>query len=132
MVHTDGRLLLHRRPAGKRHGGLWEFPGGKVEAGENPALALVRELAEELALELDSAALEPLAFAESLPEPGFPAIVILLYKITRWQGEPRALEGGEWGWFSWEEARDLDKPPLDVVLFERLAGQGLGIAKQGA
>jgi 8-oxo-dGTP diphosphatase len=128
IIGADGRLLLHRRPAGKRHGGLWEFPGGKVESNEIPALALIRELSEELAIELDPAALEPLAFAESPAEPGIPAIVILLYKVERWRGSPRALEGGEWGWFSLEEARELAKPPLDIMLCDRLEG----IAKPGA
>jgi 8-oxo-dGTP diphosphatase len=132
LVRADGKLLLHRRPREKRHGGLWEFPGGKVEAGETPALALARELAEELGLELDTATLEPVAFAESPAEPGFPAIVILLYKVGRWRGEPHSHEGGEWGWFSPAEANALPKPPLDVLLFDSFLGRSWGIAKPEA
>jgi 8-oxo-dGTP diphosphatase len=114
----DGRFLLQRRPAGKRHAGLWEFPGGKVERGETPALALIREVSEELGIELAHASLEPVTFAESQAESDSPAIVILLYKAGRWQGEPRALAGGEFGWFDAEEARTLAKPPLDVILLD--------------
>lgn len=124
LTRADGRLLLHRRPPDKRHGGLWEFPGGKVEAGEIPAVALIRELAEELAITLDPGALQPQAFAESPAESGFSAIVILLYRVTDWRGEPRALEGGEVGWFTPAEARALAKPPLDVMLFDSLARCG--------
>ena len=118
ITRTDGHLLLQQRPAGKHHAGLWEFPGGKVETGETPAVALIREIAEELGVELELATLEPLAFAESPAEGDSPAIVILLYKAGHWQGEPRALEGGELGWFSAEEAQALAKPPLDVMLFD--------------
>jgi 8-oxo-dGTP diphosphatase len=118
LTDADGRLLMHRRPPGKRHAGLWEFPGGKVESGEIPALALVREIDEELGIELDPSALEPVAFAESRAETGFPAIVILLYRAGRWRGEPRALEGGELGWFDRGQAWALPKPPLDVMLLD--------------
>jgi 8-oxo-dGTP diphosphatase len=119
ITRPDGRLLLQQRPAGKHHAGLWEFPGGKVESGETPALALVREIAEELGIELEPAALEPLAFAESDAVGNAPAIVILLYRAGHWRGNPQALEGGELRWFSVEEARRLAKPPLDVALLER-------------
>jgi 8-oxo-dGTP diphosphatase len=118
IQRADGRLLLHRRPAGKRHAGLWEFPGGKVEPGEIPAFALIREIEEELGIQLDLELLEPLVFAESRAEADFPAIVILLYRAGGWRGEPQALEGGEVGWFDVGEARKLAKPPLDVALFD--------------
>lgn len=118
---TDGRLLLQRRPSGKHHAGLWEFPGGKVESTEIPRAALVREIAEELAIGLDPASLVPLAFADSAPEGDFPAIVILLYSVTHWDGEPRALEGGELAWFDVDEARKLPMPPLDVILLDNIA-----------
>ena len=119
ISRADGRFLLQRRPAGKHHAGLWEFPGGKVETGETPAVALVREIAEELDIVLEPGSLEPLTFAESRAADGSPAIVILLYKAGRGHGEPRPLEGGELGWFSPPEARALAKPPHNVTLLEQ-------------
>lgn len=120
-IHDSaGRVLMHCRPEGKHHGGLWEFPGGKVEAGESPASALVREIEEELGLALDIAALRPAAFAHGPAEGPYPEIVILLYTAGSWQGEPVAHEGGGWGWFALEEALALPKPPLDVELLASL------------
>ena len=116
----EGRYLLQKRPLGKIHGGLWEFPGGKVETGETPAFALVRELEEELGLVLDLANLLPLFFAESAEGAGRPPIVILLYTALSWAGKPVAREGGDWGWFTLAEAEALLKPPLDTVFLERL------------
>lgn len=120
IVGPDGRLLLYKRPEGKRHAGLWEFPGGKVEPQEIPASALVREIEEELDILLDPAALEPACFAENPAGEGEAAIVILLYIARSWEGDPHAREGGEWGWFRPEEAALLPKPPLDVALLEKL------------
>lgn len=117
----DGRLLMHLRPEGKHHAGLWEFPGGKVDPGEMPAAALVRELAEELGIACDSNDLVPCGFAETGPQRGAsPALVLLLYRLARWQGEPQALEGGAVGWFTPDEIAALPKPPLDSELAVRL------------
>lgn len=116
----DGRWLMHRRPEGKHHGGLWEFPGGKVEPGEMPVTALQRELAEELGIACQAGACVPAGFAESAGGVGADALVILLYTIGAWGGEPRALEGGTAGWFTPAEALALPKPPLDVRLADRL------------
>lgn len=133
LSRADGRWLMHRRPPHKHHGGLWEFPGGKVEPGEDPRLALVREVNEELGLALDAAALRPAAFADCAADLRQPAIVILLYTSPLPPAEPRALEGGELGWFSPEDVRALPMPPLDVALAERpFAGPDKGIAKPGA
>ena len=118
----EGRLLLQQCPAHKRHAGLWEFPGGKVETKENPTLALIREVFEELGLELFSNALEPAGFAEEPPADGRPGIVLLLYSAGAWQGQPEAREGQNWGWFSPAEAAELDLPPMDRALLEGLAG----------
>ena len=116
----QGRWLMHRRPQGKQHAGLWEFPGGKVESAETPLLALIREAREELGIELEPAHLEPLAFADgALDDPG-QGIVILLYRSTTWLGVPEALEGGQVGWFSLEELSALPKPPLDHRLARML------------
>ncbi len=116
IAGQDRRWLMHQRPLGKQHGGLWEFPGGKVEASEIPGKALVRELEEELGINVATADLVPSCFAESPPQQGQPGIVILLYTVTSWDREPMALEGGNIGWFLPEEIARLEKPPLDVVL----------------
>lgn len=114
-----GKWLMHRRPPHKQHGGLWEFPGGKVESGEAPRAALVRELKEELGINLPEASLTPAAFADSGAAPREQAIVIVLYTTAFAQRSVRALEGGEVGWFSPAEIGDLAVPPLD----RELAGQ---------
>lgn len=120
LQHRDGRWLMHRRPPGKHHAGLWEFPGGKVEAHEMPAEALVRELHEELGIRCDLAACAPASFAETGGVGVGDAIVILLYTVTDWEGDPAALEGGAIGWFTPDQALMLAKPPLDVMLARRL------------
>jgi 8-oxo-dGTP diphosphatase len=120
LMRADGRWLMHRRQEGKQHAGLWEFPGGKVEAHEMPMESLCRELREELGIRCDPAACIPVAFAETAPAVDPVPIVILLYTVVRWTGEPAALEGGEIGWFTPQEVSALAKPPLDVLLSEHL------------
>jgi 8-oxo-dGTP diphosphatase len=120
LQRADGRWLMHRRPPGKHHAGLWEFPGGKVEPDEIPAQSLIRELQEELGIRCDPATLAPAGFAETGADPGQRQIVILLYTVTGWDGDPQALEGGEVDWFSPAEALALPMPPLDVMLAARL------------
>src|SRR6478735_10453852 len=100
----EGRLLLQQCPAHKRHAGLWEFPGGKVESKEIPRLALCREVLEELGLTLDPHALAPAGFAEEPPLEDGPGLVLLLYTCGAWRGLPAALEGQNWGWFTIKEA----------------------------
>jgi len=130
LRRDDGRWLMHRRPADKHHGGLWEFPGGKVEPGEMPDAALVREIREELGIAVDRAALAPAAFAQGPAGGAGPAIVILLYTAKRWRGEPAALEGGEVAWFAAGEIAMLDRPPLDVALCDRLFSPGTELSRQ--
>lgn len=120
LHREDGRWLMHRRPADKHHGGLWEFPGGKVEPDEIPIRSLVRELSEELGIRCDDTLCTPAGFAESAGEKGQPGLVILLYTVGGWDGDPQPLEGGEVGWFTPAEVCRLDKPPLDVDLAARL------------
>ncbi|MBU2032579.1 MAG: (deoxy)nucleoside triphosphate pyrophosphohydrolase [Alphaproteobacteria bacterium] len=120
LIDDRGRWLMHKRPAGKHHGGLWEYPGGKVESGENPANALVREIAEELGVALRARDLEPAGFAQTGEGDGEPPIVIMLYTCRLWSGVPQALEGGEIAWFTPQQAALLDKPPLDRALLAQL------------
>jgi 8-oxo-dGTP diphosphatase len=125
LHRDDGRWLMHQRPAGKHHAGLWEFPGGKVEVYEIPVESLRRELTEELGITCLATACTPVGFAEGGAEDGHPALVILLYTVSDWQGEPQALEGGAVGWFTPVEVLTLPKPPLDILLAQRLF-QNLG------
>jgi len=122
LSRSDGCWLMHQRPVGKHHGGLWEFPGGKVEDYEIPIESLIRELREELGIACLPARCKPVAFAQSAAHDGEPAIVILLYTVTEWEGEPAALEGGQIGWFTPAEVLALAKPPLDVQLAADLLG----------
>lgn len=120
LRRSDGKWLMHRRPAEKHHGGLWEFPGGKVEPSEIPIESLVRELREELGVVARISDCTPLTFAENALDMAGTPIVILLYRIDNWEGEPAALEGGATGWFTPEEIDKLEKPPLDRSLCARL------------
>lgn len=122
LRRADSRWLMHRRPPEKHHGGLWEFPGGKVEPDELPDRALEREIREELGIAIRRDRLQPVSFAQSAPHDGAPGIVILLYRTDHWTGEPQALEGGEVAWLTREEITPLPKPPLDVALCRALFG----------
>ena len=117
-----GQLLLQQCPAHKRHGGKWEFPGGKVESEEIPRLALCREVLEELGMELEPDALNPAGYADEPAADGHTSLVLLLYTCSAWHGEPTAREGQAWGWFTPDEAAALDLPPMDRALLEGLAG----------
>lgn len=114
LVDGEGRVLLQQRAAGRAMAGLWEFPGGKVEAGETPEEALVREIAEELGLALDAAALVPAGFA-SAPLGGR-HMILLLYLCREWRGEPAALDAAALRWATTGEMRGLPMPPADEPL----------------
>lgn len=120
LLRDDGCWLMHRRAPGKHYAGLWEFPGGKVEGNEMPSESLLRELEEELGIQCHPAACTPVGFAETGAAQERGAIVILLYTVSRWDGVPAALEGGEVDWFTPAEVLALAKPPLDVMLAHRL------------
>lgn len=123
LLDDSGRVLLQQRPPGKAMAGSWEFPGGKVEPGETPEAALVRELREELAIKVDPGSLRPACFA-SAPLGGR-HLLLLLYVAERWDGEPRAMEATALRWATPAEMRELPMPPADeplIGLLEKLIG----------
>lgn len=119
LVRDDATVLMQRRPAGKQHGGLWEFPGGKLEPGEGAAAALARELAEELAITVDPGDCVPLGFAADN------RLVLLLYGCRRWRGEPSASDGAAIAWIAPDRFADIAMPPLDVPLARHAAAYAL-------
>ncbi len=117
----DGRILLAQRPPGKSMAGLWEFPGGKVEAGETPEEALVRELEEELQITVDVRNCHPINFA-SFDYPDF-HLLMPLFDVRDWAGTPVALEGQTLAWVRPEDLAKYPAPPADIPLFADLAGR---------
>ncbi|MCB2136389.1 MAG: 8-oxo-dGTP diphosphatase MutT [Rhodobacteraceae bacterium] len=114
LIDADGRVLLARRPEGKSMAGLWEFPGGKVEPGETPEAALIRELKEELGIDTWSSCLAPLTFA-SHSYPDF-HLLMPVFACRRWQGMAQAREGQELAWVAPARLRDYPMPPADLPL----------------
>ena len=114
LVDADGRVLLARRPEGKTMAGLWEFPGGKVADGETPEAALVRELREELALDIAESCLAPLAFASH--DYGAFHLLMPLFVCRVWEGMPRAREGQALKWVRPLDMAGLAMPPADAPL----------------
>lgn len=119
LVDADGRILVASRPEGKDMAGLWEFPGGKVEAGESPESALVRELREELGLETRASCLAPCGFA-SHAYPSF-HLLLLAFAIRKWQGEAAPREGQRLQWLRPAELFRIDMPPADRPLLGQIA-----------
>lgn len=114
LVDAQGRILLQQRPPSGHMPGLWEFPGGKVEQSETPEAALVRELAEELGIETETACLAPACFAS---EPlGDRHLLLLLYICRKWRGQPAALYASALKWVRPVEMFSLDMPPADRPL----------------
>ena len=114
LLDADGRVLIAQRPGGKEMAGLWEFPGGKVEAGERPEDTLVRELHEELGITVKEACLAPLTFASHSYE-GF-HLLMPLYICRRWDGFVQAREGQALRWVRPRELRSYPMPPADEPL----------------
>ena len=115
LVDADGRVLLQERPAGKPMAGLWEFPGGKIEAGESPEAALIRELKEELDIDTEMACLAPATFASAILDDGR-HLILLLYVCRKWRGLPRPMEGGALRWEYPAAMFSLPMPPADLPL----------------
>ena len=118
LVDADGRVLLARRPEGKPMAGLWEFPGGKVRAGERPEAALVRELKEELAIDTTESCLAPFTFASHAYEDFH--LVMPLFLCRVWKGAVTAKEGQELKWVRPNRMADLPMPPADAPLVAML------------
>jgi 8-oxo-dGTP diphosphatase len=114
LVDPDGRILVTQRPEGKALAGLWEFPGGKLEAGELPEQALVRELAEELGIDTSTSCLAPLTFASHAYEDFH--LLMYLYACRVWQGHPQPREGQAIRWLLVNELYSLPMPPADIPL----------------
>ena len=118
LIDADGRVLIARRPPGRAMAGLWEFPGGKVEAGETPEATLIRELKEELGIIVNEACLAPLTFA-SHSYADF-HLMMPLYVCRRWEGTVRAHEEQELAWVRPNRLKDYPMPPADVPLISHL------------
>jgi len=111
LIDIDGRILLTQRPEGKSMAGLWEFPGGKIEAGETPEQALIRELDEELGINTWASCLAPLTFASHSYEDFH--LVMPLFACRKWEGIPYGKEGQNLKWVRPNQLRDYSMPPAD-------------------
>jgi len=118
LIDVDGRVLLAERPEGKSMAGLWEFPGGKVHDGETPEAALIRELKEELGIDVTASCLAPFTFASH----GYPEFHLLmpLYVCRKWQGSVTAREGQRLAWVRPNRLADYAMPPADKPLVAML------------
>ena len=114
LIDRDGRVLITQRPKGKSMEGLWEFPGGKIESGETPEDALVRELYEELGIETWSSCLAPLTFASH----GYSDFHLLmpLFACRKWDGTPKSKEGQNLKWVYVNKLKDFPMPAADIPL----------------
>lgn len=111
LIDIDGRVLLTQRPEGKSMAGLWEFPGGKIEDGETPEQALIRELHEELGINTWSSCLAPLTFASHTYEDFH--ILMPLFACRKWEGIPHGKEGQNLKWVRSNQLKDYPMPPAD-------------------
>ncbi len=118
LVDVDGRVLLAQRPPGKSMAGLWEFPGGKVEPGETPEAALIRELHEELGIETWASCLAPLTFASHSYDDFH--LMMPLFACRKWEGTPTPQEGQVLKWVKPVEMRNYPMPPADIPLIAML------------
>ncbi|MGE0046270.1 MAG: (deoxy)nucleoside triphosphate pyrophosphohydrolase [Hyphomonadaceae bacterium] len=121
LTDAEGRVLIARRPEGKSLPGLWEFPGGKVEPGERPEAALIRELEEELAVRVEMKAIEPVTFASHAYEDFH--LLMPLYRVRDWEGEPVAREHAALAWAQPQDLRSYPMPPADGPLVSHLIAE---------
>jgi 8-oxo-dGTP diphosphatase len=118
LIDPDGRVLLAQRPEGKSMAGLWEFPGGKVEAGETPEGALVRELHEELGIETWSSCLAPLTFASHTYDDFH--LLMPLFACRKWDGIVQGKEGQKLAWVQAKDLKEYPMPPADIPIISIL------------
>jgi 8-oxo-dGTP diphosphatase len=118
LIDADNRVLIAQRPPGKAMAGLWEFPGGKLDAGERPEEALIRELHEELGITVREACLAPLTFASHAYDDFH--LLMPLYVCRRWEGTIAAQEGQTLAWVRANKLRDYPMPPADLPLIPHL------------
>lgn len=118
LIDRDGRILLAQRPEGKSLAGLWEFPGGKIEEGETPEEAVIRELREELNVETETSCLAPIAFASHTYETFH--LLMPLFVCRKWKGIEKPQEGQKLAWVRVNELDRYDMPPADVPLVAQL------------
>ena len=118
LIDRDGRILLAQRPKGKSMAGLWEFPGGKIEPGETPEAALIRELEEELGINTWSSCLAPLTFASHSYDDFH--LLMPLFACRKWQGTPQPNEGQTLKWVHVRDLRNYPMPPADIPLISVL------------
>jgi len=114
LIDVDGRVLLAQRPEGKAMAGLWEFPGGKVEPGETPEAALIRELHEEIGVDTWASCLAPLTFASHSYETFH--LLMPLFACRKWEGTPMGREGQALKWVRPADLRSWPMPPADLPL----------------
>lgn len=118
LVDTEGKILLAQRPKGKSMAGLWEFPGGKVNEGETPEFALMRELREELGIETRPTCFMPIAFASHEYDDFH--LLMPLFVCRMWDGNPESREGQALKWVSVDELSDYPMPEADIPLINNL------------
>ncbi|MBI3701199.1 MAG: (deoxy)nucleoside triphosphate pyrophosphohydrolase [Afipia sp.] len=118
LIDADDRVLIAQRPEGKTLAGLWEFPGGKVDVGERPETALIRELKEELGITVEEPCLAPLTFASHAYEDFH--LLMPLYICRKWEGIVTAHEGQQLAWVRANKLRDYPMPPADIPLISHL------------
>jgi 8-oxo-dGTP diphosphatase len=118
LIDIDERILLAQRPEGRQMSGLWEFPGGKIEEGETPEVALVRELKEELGIDITESCLAPFSFASHVYDSFH--LLMPLYQCRQWKGAPSPKEQQKLKWVRHENFNDYAMPPADLPLVAML------------